>query len=488
MQRVLVRLQRGVLPLLILAVPCFAVLPPGTVWEVRPSVGSDTNGGGFVTGSSGTDWSVFNAAQYTLSNGVTNGTTTIATISAVADMVGNIAYVQGGTGSVAANWYQVVSQITGTSITVDRSTGLTAGTGVTINIGGALATVATANTHATANNIIYCKATGTYLVTSAVSISLNSGAAPGTPYSIIGYTTTRGDNGLFTWTTSTNSIDLIDLANAVNLLIQNINFTTTAGTPADGIQAFATGESESVYVINCKFTNFLHGIEAEYNVNSAISPLYLMNSRITGSTSDGIRNTGSTYMLGDMIDNNAGIGAVWTQGNAPSLPWTINASIFYNNTGSGFSAVQADAASWTVIENSIFSSNGAAGVLTGNAVFPSIMFNNNIFDKNGTYGIDAGTGTHALQYLWYNNAFYSNTSGTVRNITGGIGTISLSVSPYVSLGTNFALNNTTGGGAALKAAGFPGVIPNGGTGYMSVGALQPASATGGGSHGYPIVQ
>ena len=55
-------------------------------------------------------------------------------------MIGNIAYVAGGTGSVVGNWYQITGQSTGVSITVDRSTGLSAGTGVTINIGGALAT------------------------------------------------------------------------------------------------------------------------------------------------------------------------------------------------------------------------------------------------------------------------------------------------------------------------------------------------------------
>ena len=63
----------------------------------------------------------------------------------------------------------------------------------------------------------------------------------------------------------------------------------------------------------------------------------------------------------------------------------------------------------------------------------------------------------------------------------------LTASPYVSVGTNFALNSTAGGGAALYSAGFPGVMP-GGTGYAAVGALQPAASSGGGQHGYPIVQ
>ena len=122
-------------------------LASGTIWEIRNVAdyagAADTNGGGWVPGQSGTDYSFANinsdgSAKYALTNGVTNGTTTIATVSASADMIGNIVYVQGGTGSVAANWYQITGQSTGVSITVDRSTGLSAGTGVTLNIGGLL--------------------------------------------------------------------------------------------------------------------------------------------------------------------------------------------------------------------------------------------------------------------------------------------------------------------------------------------------------------
>jgi hypothetical protein len=54
--------------------------------------------------------------------------------------------------------------------------------------------------------------------------------------------------------------------------------------------------------------------------------------------------------------------------------------------------------------------------------------------------------------------------------------VSLSVSPFVS-SSNFALNSTGGGGAALKAAGFPGVSPAG-TGYLDIGALQSQAAAG----------
>lgn len=103
------------------------------VWEVR-TTGNDTNGGGYAGG--GTDWSQQDAAQYSVTDGVTAGTTTItsATANFGTDVVGNVMYVQGGSGSITAGWYQIVSRTNSTTIVVDRSTGLTAGTGVTPSV------------------------------------------------------------------------------------------------------------------------------------------------------------------------------------------------------------------------------------------------------------------------------------------------------------------------------------------------------------------
>src|SRR5579862_6029433 len=106
-------------------------LPSTTVFEVRPGAGSATNGGGFVPGSSGTDWSQQNGAQYSVADGVANGTTTVtsATANFGTDVVGNIACIGGA-------WYRIVSRTNATTIVVDRS--ITTATGLTLNIGGAL--------------------------------------------------------------------------------------------------------------------------------------------------------------------------------------------------------------------------------------------------------------------------------------------------------------------------------------------------------------
>ena len=130
---------------------CFAALSGSTVLEIR-TAGSDTNGGGFVTGTSGTDMSQFDNKNATSCTSCQSATVNISTTDAVtavsttvtsatanfsAAIVGNIIYLQGGTGPVTAAWYQVTGFTNSTTITVDRN--VIVSTGVTMNIGGALA-------------------------------------------------------------------------------------------------------------------------------------------------------------------------------------------------------------------------------------------------------------------------------------------------------------------------------------------------------------
>ena len=77
-------------------------LSASTQIEIR-SGGSDTNGGGYVSG--GTDWSLFDSPQYSVTTGTTFGTTTInsSTANFGTDVVGNLISVSGGTGSIVQN-------------------------------------------------------------------------------------------------------------------------------------------------------------------------------------------------------------------------------------------------------------------------------------------------------------------------------------------------------------------------------------------------
>jgi hypothetical protein len=485
----------------------FAVLPPTTVWEVRPTIGSDADNGGCYdsakAGGSSVDYSQQNFTQYNGTDLVIVTSTTVSAVSHsfVAFDVGNCIHITAGTG-FTAGFYEIES-VSGGVATLDRSPGSTSSTGGTYWVGGALATVATVNSNATQANITWIKASGTYTVTTAVTITLNSSTSgtcavttcPGNPYSFIGYTSTRGDGGQITWTTSTNSINLVALNEAQNVLFQNIIFSSTAGSPGDGIDSTnASVNSQAIYVINCEFTGFSIGIEGNFSVDTAEVGLFIGETRITANTSHGVRNSGSTLIIGSQFDNNGGDGAQFQAGSiADNSSWSVKFSVFYKNGGNGINLNFGNSGGSTLpiiaLDNVDSSTNTGAGVLNSNDVInPTIRINNSIFDANGTYGLDAGSGTTIVNWLGFNNAFYNNTTAATRNIAAGIGTITLTASPYKTLGSNFALNSTSGGGAALLNAGFPGTIPGAGTGFISVGALQPQSSSGGGQKAFAIIQ
>ncbi len=159
------------------------------VWEVR-GAGSDTNGGGYKPGASGTDWSQQNAAQYALTNGTSNGTTTILTVSAVADMVGNTVYVAGGTGTITGTWLEITGQSTGTSISVDAP--VSASVGLTLNIGGALKSPGVAAGAGVTSNKFYVKSNGVYSCSSSNNVADGRVTTGSTQY-WEGYLSSRGD-------------------------------------------------------------------------------------------------------------------------------------------------------------------------------------------------------------------------------------------------------------------------------------------------------
>jgi hypothetical protein len=467
-------------------------LPAGTVFEVRLGVGSDTTaGGGFVAGSSGTDYSQQNSAQYNATDlaSVSSLVVSSASHNFVAADVGNLIHITAGTG-FTVGYYQIVS-VSANQATLDRSPG-TAGVSGTYYVGGAMATVSNAASIAVPSNTIYVKASGTYTVTTALTITLNSASSPGNPLSIIGYTSTRGDNGQFTWTTATNSINLVELSNgstsAVNVLFQNISFTTTAGTKKDAIHSASSSvNAVMVEVINCTINGFVVGIEGDPAV-SFINGLFLINSRVTGCSSHGVRNGAHTYILGCCIDNNGGDGFNSSSAAFPNhLPcWVFEKSIFYKNGANGINfngltdTPNSTQLFMVIVSHCDCSTNTSAGLVFGNAVDPYGQISNSIFDANGTYGVAQSTSSSTLitSFLLYNNAFYNNTTAPTLNLAAGFGTVTLSANPYTSIGTDFSLNSTAGGGAACKGAGWPGALNFGGTGHADIGALQSSGSGG----------
>jgi hypothetical protein len=428
-----------------------------SVIEIRTG-GSDTNGGGFVTGASGTDHTLQDAAQYAVSDGVTDGTTTItsATASFGTDVVGNWMYVTGGTGSVAANRYEITARASSTSITVDRSTGLTAGTGVTLNIGGALASpgelgsIYADSTTNTSGTLAYMKA-GTYTLT-GTTINIAGGPIKVTQSKRLyleGYSTTRGDGGTRPVIDAGAQTGIAGIvwssvsANDVYFFVYNIEVDGNSGASNDG---FRGANSQCFYAINCLARD---------------------------CPADGFRTNGKFYgcravSCGDGFSVTAFmcVAESCTNGFTVAAYYCLGMDSTTSNFRGGFSAVRVNCTGYNSGAEDFYSnSRGATNV-------------NCLSVNAGTYAFrGANSSDHMVNCAHY-NATSGRTSGTFGT---DVNAITLTGDPFEdAAGDDYRLNNTAGAGADCRAAGI--TVPNQ-TDVFDVGVHQHyvAAAGGGGT-------
>jgi hypothetical protein len=436
-----------------------------TIFEVRPTVGNDTNGGGYVTGSTGTDFSQQNSkntggSNISTTDGVTSGTgLTSATGTYSSAIVGNIIYLS-GTG-VTTGWYQAVSFATST-ITLDRAPGN--GTGITVNIGGALSTIAAANTNMNQSGMTtYVKATGTYTVTT--TLTMNS-ANYGPPLKFIGYTSTRGDNGKVSWTTSTNSIALIEAAGASGVSFKNFSFTTTASTKANCFDTVTVGDPGGWQIRNCTIDGFAIGINGNWSAHWAFEGLVVEKTEVKNCVSHGILNSGILSLLGCAIHNNGGCGVLMHVATA-NVNCTMFAAFcaFKSNTSDGVQLDSYVRNGLIQILNCAFVNNSANGLNYGPgsgqpnfSVWNSIFYGNTLY---GFFGVNNSVNRPGVM-AFETNAYGANGSGAIFGIDADPSDITLTADPFANrTGTppDLSLNSTAGGGAALTQVGTPGTLP-----------------------------
>ncbi len=111
------------------------------------NAGSDTNGIFFNAAGGGTNYANQDAAQVSVTDGVTGVSTTLtsATANFTTAMVGNGVYIAGGSGSLTGDWFEIASRTNSTTVVLTSATGinghaLATSTGVTVKVGGACST------------------------------------------------------------------------------------------------------------------------------------------------------------------------------------------------------------------------------------------------------------------------------------------------------------------------------------------------------------
>jgi hypothetical protein len=442
-----------------------------TIWYARSgATAAMANGGGFVTGASGTDYANQDAAQYNLTGCTSAGAgNVILTASAAADMVGNIAKAVSGT-NVTVGWFEVTSVSVGVSITFSTNgAGASIATGVVaagvINIGGALDLTGSGLDawleQVVGGNIAYIRS-GTYTpaANQSVSSTLSTSTAPS---NFIGYTSTPGD--------TCNGTDRPLFAMAANTATygqyQNISNIRVTGI---GATIFSGGLGAHIY--NCSGIN---------TSTSAGRPGLrcgqdgLMDNCEGVSTSGpglDATNTGATITGCTAHDSNTGIAlassrqrcvgniiyacsTVGVDASSASGTAFINANTIYGREAQEGIGVRiaASAPSTFIISNIIY--GFTTGISQTTAQLKSNMGRNNVLSNNGTnatnYTLDStdttainpsftaaaqltgATATISGSTLTQTGAFTANVTDGVSylHVTGGTGA-TVGIYPIVS--------------------------------------------------------
>lgn len=433
-----------------------------SVFEIRVG-GNATNGGGFVQGASGTDYSQQNAkntvgSNISVTDIVATGSSTItsATAAFTSAIVGNIIYMVGGTQPLLAGWYQVLTFVGATQITVDRT--VSTGTGITMNIGGALASLGGAGLAAAGQTALqYWIQNGSYTISSATA-QVDGGCFSLSPSYIQGYGVTRGDLAtppLFTANGVITNFSFITYGGSGSYINLNVdgNLRTNSRAYAGGSNALlfrCYGRQCTNNVINAGSGGVYY--ECTATLCTTVAPFSVFNGVYVDcvahdNTVSGFNITGAAHLVRCISDTNTGVGSDGFLINGAGT--ILEGSVSYACGRNGFNVTAAS----VFLQNNIAESNVGTGFVNTSQL--------SVVDKsNAAFG--NGTNFNLVQ---------SRGCATVGRVTG---TGSFFTSPATQ---DFSLNNTAGAGAAARSGGYPGVLPVGGTGFLAIGALQP---TGGG--------
>ncbi len=296
-----------------------------------------------------------------------------------------------------------------------------------------------------------------------------------------GYGTTHGDFGTRPLLTSTATTTNLFTNSSGGTTLINLGFSFTGASKFSVIAELSSNYLVKMY--DCKIDQSASaGGAGFFNLNGGvggISAILIDNEFVGNSTSQCITDEGGNNN-GIIAEFNYCHGAqygVYDGNNAGGQRWFLYGNVFstlsrgvYELSGGLFVNMQA---------NSFYSmTNECAKFGPGDTTAVTAIDN---ICYGATYGIYAQA-TPSVTFSQTN--FFGNISiANYHNFPVGVNSsdVALSASPYTSTSV-FTLNSTAGGGALVKAAGFPGVTPAG-TGYIDGGALQSkAAGTGASPH------
>lgn len=428
----------------------------------------------------GLDYSQQNAANVNGGNdgssvlAVTTGTSTLTCSDCLFtnDIIGNVVYISGGTGSIAAQRRSIISYTNATTVGLDTT--VASSTGMTINIGGSVQSLSELNSSRgiVAGNVVWWK-NDTAIPSSSTPLTFTLSTR------INGYLTTRGDldnqigstnRPTYTFTGTAGSALTFSTGSA---RLSDFIVDTSSGAGTIGITV--SGSSDIIYNVTVKNYDSI-GI----SMGGSASQCFACEA--TGGTinaTKGIAASASGYIYSSYVHDGNGVGIGGT-----SVAFIIG-NIVANQAGATADCIQltttANAAPM-ILENTAYNCGRDGFSVTTTLTTPPVILAN-IFSNNGRYGLNFPSASPPTPFN-DGNAYYNNTTANRNNadaITQSNGNplytrvndVILSANPFVAAGSgNFALNATVGGGASLRNAGLPRAWPGAVTaGYPDIGAV-----------------
>jgi hypothetical protein len=246
-------------------------------------------------------------------------------------------------------------------------------------------------------------------------------------------------------------------AAAIRFVFKDFAYNNSSGTKtaAKAIRCFSGGVSIEGMRMNDATDKWLVAVYLETAGNS-----------VTHCDFD-VTNDGVEVINGDghlVAFNKIKAGAIGIKATSDVLSFLIDSNIVYQCGAAGISFTGGTSAlanrRISVIRNILWDNTGSGIVIGGSTsmVQNSAIFGN-ILSENGGYGLDYTDGAVTANFMAYHrpfvesNAFYANTSGDTNPAGIGLSEIALSADPFVDAAAgDFNINDTAGGGAALRAA------------------------------------
>lgn len=406
-------------------------------------------------------------------DGTTNTKYTSSGNAVGPNVVGNIISVTSGTGFTVQRVQ--ISSVSGTTATCDKSLGTLSSTGGNGGLGGALASPGQASglvTGTTTNpSLIAIRNTGSPTVyTFSNSANVSGGRiAASVPCHIFGYATNRYLQNSDTRPQCKPSVNSTTMfyGSGGGMYYRNLDITNPSGTftGCTGFLLEAMAITE-----NCKVGNMAHAYNCDFGVG------VVLNCQADACVAS-CELSSTSYCFGfTAINSAASSGSAITLTGGARINWFIVSG----GTGSGITvSTGCGAANGVVYGLTGVSGNGI--IVNANLANPSEVFNCVVStcSQNGFTG-----GSAYGQYArLFNCASYNNLSDYDSNIHADnlINFHHLTADPFTNAAAgDFSPNTTAGGGAVLRAAGFPTSFPGLSTNsYGDIGAAQSQAAPSG---------